>query len=297
MIAEIKAQQKQVDNQKFEYSLSQKASTKKEGENLESSAPSVEGSVSQTMKYTVKRSRDGGGDLSQLWETVKIGGHYHLVSYDSTTDKLRFTTELPIEDENNLTLVPYTEKATDPYSFVSLQEFQHILQKARRETLGALFVKVHKCVETFYDTDNEAHTNLIAADICFTYFQDKIGKTHYIFMHGKPGTGKGSVLELFNQVSYRGVTITNANAPNLYRLIGDLEKGQVVIIIDEANGLENDPFLQEVLKTGYKGNARVARMLDASSAAHSKQRYYYTYCFKIIAANKLPAEWKAEGLT
>jgi hypothetical protein len=79
-------------------------------------------------------------------------------------------------------------------------------------------------------------------------------------------------------------------------LLGDLEKGQVTIIIDEANRLEEDPFLQEVLKTGYKGNARVARMLDASSSTNAQQRYYFTYCFKMVAANKLPTEWKAEGL-
>jgi hypothetical protein len=246
-----------------------------------------------TMKYTVRRKEQG---ISQVWESAKIGGVYYLVSYDPLAKKLRWETELPIEDENNLTLVPYTEKAIEPYSFESIEELASFIERASKESGGSLFEKIRICVKTFYDTDIQEYLDLIAADVFFTYFQDRFGKTHYIFLHGKPGTGKGAVEEIANQLVYRAVVITNANAPNLYRLLGDLEKGQVTIIIDEANRLEDDPFLQEVLKTGYKGNARVARILDASSSANAQQRYYFTYGFKMVAANKLPTEWKAEGL-
>jgi hypothetical protein len=307
IMAAIKVEQNKAEEQRFEHSLSKAAGKKKSTTSTSGKASELSSQTVTTMKYTVKKKLvhgqkeqekqdDSTQALPILWETVKIAGAYYLVCYDPFAQKLRFTTELPVEEENNMMLVPYTEKAADPYDFADAKELRYFIEKAKKETLGTLFSKARKCVKTFYDTDNEAHTNLIAADIVFTYFQDRLGKTHYIFLYGKPGTGKGAVLETFGQLAYRGVQITNANAPNLYRMLGDLEKGQVVIIIDEANRLEDDPFLQEVLKTGYKGNARVARMLDASSAANSKQRYYYTFCFKIIAANKLPTDWKVEGV-
>lgn len=74
-----------------------------------------------------------------------------------------------------------------------------------------------------------------------------------------------------------------------------MEKGQVVLIIDEANRLEDNPFLLDVLKIGYKGGGKVPRVLDASSRENSKVVYYYAYCFKVIAAEKLPVTWKTGG--
>lgn len=257
------------------------------------------------MKYTVKRKNKIVNEeekeesteqqevlLSQLWETVKIGGKYCLVSYDPLSYSLRWLNEI---EEADRILVPYTENATEAYEFKDPVDLEYFIQRAKKETLGSLFRKVKRCASSFYDTDEEAYTNLIAADVVFTYFQDKIGKTHYVFVHGKPGTGKGAILETFNQLAYRGVQMTNTNAANLYRLLSHIEKGQVVIIIDEANRLDEDPFLLDVLKTGYKGIAKVPRMMDSSSAANSKQFYYYTYCFKIIAAENLPRDWKAGG--
>jgi hypothetical protein len=230
----------------------------------------------------------------KLYETVKFSddGKFYLVSYDSTTHKLVIGSEL--EEDKTRTLKPYTEIGTEAYTFEDSQELEQYIELAKKETLGSLFKKVKHYAKLFYDTDTEEYTNLIAADIVFSYFQDRIGKTHYIFVYGEPGTGKGAILETFNQLAYRGVQVTDASAASVYRLLGAVEKGQVILIVDEANRLEDDSFLLDVLKVGYKGSTKVPRVMDAQSS-ESKVEYFYAFCFKIIAAEHLPAHWKTGG--
>jgi|SRR5215216_542794 len=241
------------------------------------------------MKYTVKRAQGP----AQLWETVKVGGQYHLVSYDPVQNKL-----LPAASEiseSDRTIVPYSEGGIEPYTFQSIDELNQYIELAKAETAGTLFTEVKDWAAKFYDTDTEEYTNLIAGDIVFTYFQDRIGKTHYVFVWGDPDQGKGAILETFNQLCYRGVSVTSATAATVYRMFGSIEKGQAVLIIDEANKLEDDNFLLNVLKVGYKGKQMIPRVMDAQSSENSKIEYFYPYGFKIIAAEKLPAHWKTGG--
>ena len=250
------------------------------------------------MKYTVKKQQqqlDGQQTtLSQLWETVKIGGKFYLVSYDSVQDKLVHTSEI---SEESRIIQPYMEDGgVEPYSFQSLEELQQCIQLAKTYSAGTLFRKVKEWAKAFYDTDTDEYINLIAADIIFTYFQDRIGKAHYIFVWGEPDQGKGAILETFNQLAYRGASITSATAATIYRMLGSVEKGQVTLIIDEANKLENDDFLLNVLKAGYKGNVKIPRVMDAQSSEHNKIEWFYAYCFKIISRlNIYPLNGRLEG--
>lgn len=129
----------------------------------------------------------------------------------------------------------------------------------------------------------------------FSYFQDKIGMTHYLFPYGLPGTGKGAMLETAHQLAYRAVLFSSARAASIYRTLGTVEPGQACLLIDEANGLGDNVDLQEVLKTGYKGNGKVPRVLDASSSAHTAPTFFCTYGWKMVAAERLPSEYKAAG--
>jgi hypothetical protein len=245
-------------------------------------------SETSIMKYTLQKTEES---LPQLWETVKVDGKHYLVSYDPLQGKVVWTEE--IEEESRI-LKPESENGTQPYRLRDRAELENFIEMAKLQTLGTLFEKVKRCVSLFYDTDNEAYTNLVAADIILTYFQDRVGKTHYIFVYGEPGTGKGTILECFNQLGYRGVAVTDASAATIYRVLGNVDKGQVTMIIDEANRLEDNPFLLDVLKVGYKGEAKVPRVLEGKSG-DAKPVYFYAYCFKVIAAEKLPASWKTGG--
>jgi hypothetical protein len=118
--------------------------------------------------------------------------------------------------------------------------------------------------------------------------------THYLFFVGAPGSGKGSILESYRRVGYRVAIMTAATAPNIYRLLGSVEVGQVTIIMDEANHIEDDQTLLEVLKTGYKANGFVPRISDGNSS-NASQDFYYTYCFKMLAAENGASRWKVGG--
>jgi hypothetical protein len=234
----------------------------------------------KTMKYT------GTG---QLYESVKIGGLSYFASLVDGKPIYVSTIEEP-----SRMLKPYAENAPESYAFADDAEFLAYIEMAGKETIDSLYRKVKLTVQAFNATDPD-YITIIAADIIFSYFQDKIGMTHYLFPYGHTGSGKGSILETFRQLGYRAVLVSNATAANIYRLVGSIERGQVTILIDEANSLQNDAFMMECLKTGYKSNGMVPRIMDASSS-NAEQVFYYTYGFKMIAAERLPSEYMAEGL-
>jgi hypothetical protein len=172
--------------------------------------------------------------------------------------------------------VPFSEDGgIEPYTFQNMRELEQYVDMARLETAGSLFRKIKVWAGKFYDTDTEEYTNLIAADIFFTYFQDRIGKTHYIFVWGDPDQGKGAILETFNQLAYRSASVTSATAATIYRMLGSVEKGQVILIIDEANKLENDDFMLNVLKVGYKGKTKVPRNMDTQISEKAHIEWFY----------------------
>lgn len=263
----------------------------------EQSAPTKELVI--TMKYTniIKKQQRDSSVLPQpqLWETVRIAGRYYLVSSDLVENKLHCVESLQDTTRADRTIIPFgVDGAVEHYSFDSIDELQQTIQTAKLHTASTLFLKVKDWASKFYDTDIEEYINLIAADIVFTYFQDRIGITHYIFVHGDPDQGKGAILETFNQIAYRGASVASATPATIYRMLGTVEKGQITLIIDEANRLEDDDFMLTILKVGYKGNAKVPRSVDSQSS-DAKIEHFYAFGFKIIAAEKLPARWKTGG--
>lgn len=230
--------------------------------------------------------------MSTLWETVRIGGSHFFTSYDVVQKRVRLAVN--IKEKTGRVILPYNDSSgIEPYSFASRLELEQYIQRARLENLGTLFRKVQVYVKLFYDTDIQAYVDIVAADTIFTYFQDRLGKTHYLFIYGEPGTGKGVILETINQLAYRAADVTSITGPVLYRVMGSVERGQVTMIIDEANKLEDDALLLNVLKVGYKGNQRVPRIVDNEK---NIIEWFYAYCFKVIAAERLPSHWKTGGL-
>lgn len=250
-------------------------------------SPRPQAKDDEPLKKSYKAMKYSGS--GPLYESVKLAGLPQFVSF--INDKLIFANSI---EEPSRVLKPYEENAPEPYSFKDESELQSFIDMAKKETLDSLYRKVKRTVQAFNETD-PGYITIIAADVLFSYFQDKIGTCHYLFLHGHTGSGKGSILETFSQLGYRTVLVSNATAANIYRLVGPVERGQVTILIDEANNLQNDLFIMECLKTGYKSNGMVPRIMDASSS-NAEQVFYFTYGFKMIAAEHLPSESKAEGL-
>jgi hypothetical protein len=227
-----------------------------------------------------------------LWESVKIAGIPCFVSF--TDGKLQEPKDMIVDDSKGLILEPYKENAIDQYTFASIDELEYFVNRAQKETLDSLWAITCGYVQAFIDTPDKSSYEIITADTIFSYFQDRLGMTHYLFLCGPPDTGKGSILGTMHQICYRAALTSNTMAAHVYRLLGRVEKGQITLLVDEANRLDEDPFLMEVCKVGYKGNSKIPRISDASSS-DAKMDFYHTYSLKIIAAEHLPKESKAEA--
>jgi hypothetical protein len=75
---------------------------------------------------------------------------------------------------------------------------------------------------------------------------------------------------------------------NIYQFLGTQEPG----IGTEANNIDEDRRLMEILKTGYITGNRVART-DTSNGRI--QNSYHTFCYKAFAGERRPDSTKANG--
>lgn len=67
-----------------------------------------------------------------------------------------------------------------------------------------------------------------------------------------------------------------------FRLCGTVEFGQVTIIAEEVDRLDENSSTMSVLKEGYQLNARVPRM----NSDNTKMDFFNPFCFKILIAEK-----------
>jgi hypothetical protein len=75
-----------------------------------------------------------------------------------------------------------------PYVFKSEQEFQEFVKNIKSKHLNTLYKEVKSIWRKYVDAD-DFHILICAADTMFTYFQDKIGVTHYLFFIGGSNSG------------------------------------------------------------------------------------------------------------
>jgi hypothetical protein len=109
---------------------------------------------------------------------------------------------------------------------------------------------------------------------------------------GANGTGKSAFGETFECLGYRAVNITNATEAFWFRIFGTHEYGQVTIIVEEFDKMDENSQIMAMLKVGYQPNAKVPRM----NSDNSKMEFFYPFCFKITIAEKSPDEDKARGV-
>jgi ABC-type oligopeptide transport system ATPase subunit len=100
----------------------------------------------------------------------------------------------------------------------------------------------------------------LAADIVWSYFQDKFSTTHYVGVVGDNGSGKTTIGDTFAAIGYRVVTMTDPTAANIFRVLGKIEYGQCTIVMDEAEKIDKSQDIMSVLKTGSQFNGRVAKI-------------------------------------
>jgi hypothetical protein len=177
------------------------------------------------------------------------------------------------------------------YEFTSLADIQDYVNRARDESLDSLYGRVKGIFAKYIDADND-HLTICAADTIFTYFQDKIGQTHYLIFVGDNGTGKSNNLVVFQYLGYRPLFDTSITPANIYSYLGSIEEGQGIVLEDEADNIDSNFEKMKIYKVGYNAGKKVSRM-DLSFGR--KQQSYWTYCFKAFSAERQPDNDKAKG--
>ena len=238
-------------------------------------------------EYIQKLSND-----KALAEAMIIGKRPCLAIVDfSDPDNVRIPIMDSLAQSEDTRLVPELLN-NRPYSFKDKDEFYSYIERAKAETLDSLFDKTLSQWKRYIDAD-EFHLNLCAADIMFTYFQDRIGTTHYLFFVADNDAGKSNNLKLFNILGYRNLMNTSMTHANVYNFLGSKEEGVGTICIDEADNIDQYPEIMAILKSGYTKGFPVVRMIDTPHGR--KQVRFNTYSFKALAGERLPDEVEARG--
>jgi hypothetical protein len=233
---------------------------------------------------TYKYSKPG------LHESVILGGFPFFIKYDAESAEIIVVENIK---ENSRILRPpdYEEYPYRPYEFVDATELSEYVKRAKNETIDSLYRKALTIVNLFNDQDNYKR-NIIAIDLVWSYFQDKFGTTHYLGVTGDNDSGKSSIGNTFEAVGYRCVNMTSPSAPNIFRVLGMIEPGQCTLVLDEADKIDNDIDIMNILKTGYDYSKRVPK----TNTNTWKLEFFWTYCFKIIIGEKSLSRFKTKGL-
>jgi hypothetical protein len=180
-----------------------------------------------------------------------------------------------------------------PYVFASLEELQMYLELARRETFDSLYQQVKSELRKYVNID-EHYLVVIAADIIFSYFQDKFPTVHYDIFVGDNGSGKNSALLAISRLGYRVFYVVSASAANYFTFYGNIEECQGTIAEDEAGDLDKDYQKQKILKSGYTSGGTVPKT-DFPNGKRS-QAPYNVYSMKWLAMEDLPDSRKTKGI-
>ncbi|NAL78052.1 hypothetical protein [Nitrososphaera sp. AFS] len=256
--------------------------------NLQSIEEEIENNIKtgKEKKYYIQKYR--GKDF--LAEAVIVAGTPFFATNNDGTIKLEESVQ-----EYNETFLPLTNRMylNRPYVFKSKQEFDDLLEKAKTETLDGLYKSV-KSEWQKYNAADDNEISLCTADTIYTYKQDSIGMTHYLFFVGMPESGKSNRLLVFNLLAYRNMFSADMTPSNIFRFLGPLQEGQGTICEDEADDLDESPQKMKIYKSGYTTGIRVTRNDDETSTGR-RQDGYCTFGFKAFAAEKLPDSIKAKG--
>jgi hypothetical protein len=248
-------------------------------------------------KYSKIHDKNDKGKKRVLHESVMLisnGGESTQPSflyYDKYQDKIKAVQYI---EESNRTINPVEQDEYQyiPYTYdADIDEANLIKDQIKNITIESFYKEVSEFVRLFNVQDKNKRV-LIAANIIWSYFQDKFPTCHYPTITGKPGSGKTSVGHTFGALGYRPIYQVDPSAPNIFRTLGKIEAGQCTLILDEADRLAMSGDLMTTIKTGYDKKGKTPRINQFTN----KPEYFHSYCLKFIIAERIPKEWKTDGI-
>lgn len=225
-------------------------------------------------------------------EAVIVGGIPYFAVARPKSGDVTLEKSIPIDDTSEWKPFELSAYLNEPYRFSSNKDFESYVSKARGEKLDNLYIKVKAIWSKYIDAD-DFHISICAADTIFTYYQDKMGLTHYLFFVGGNDSGKSNNLFVLKYLAYRNFTSTGMTVANVYQFLGSGEEGQGTLCYDEADRIDEDRLMMAILKNGY-GKGFPVPKIDTSFGR--KQIKFNTYCFKAFAAERFLDPVNAKGL-
>ena len=232
-----------------------------------------------------------------LAEAVFIGNQPCFAVSQKVNDLNNFPSiilvdKIPLDEKTILKPPEEMSYLNKPYVFESKEEFYEYIESMKgQEDLYSLFKDVKSIWKKHVDADN-FHISICAADTIFSYLQDKIGLTHYLFFIGNNGYGKSNNLVLFHYLGYRNMMSTDVTPANIYQYLGSLQEGMGTLCEDEADNLDINTDKMRIYKNGYASGFPVFRM---DTTFGRKQYRFFTYCIKAFAAERSPDSVKGKG--
>jgi hypothetical protein len=236
------------------------------------------------------------GDL--LAEAIIVGGKpcFAVAAPKvGNPDEVSIILQESIQLDEATTLKPFefTSYINKPYMFKSKQEFDKLIEDTRSKNFDGLYRKIKSIWNKYIDAD-DFHTSICAADTIFTYFQDKIGLTHYLFFVGGNNSGKSNNLTVLHFLTYRNMLSSGMTSANIYQFLGSGKEGGGTICEDEADNIDEIHATDKmrIYKNGYTTGIPVFR----TDTSFGRMQYKFnTFCFKAFAAERLPDSLKAKG--
>jgi hypothetical protein len=201
--------------------------------------------------------------------------------------------EIDLRKERNIIIKPHERSEATPmipYAFLDIHEVRYFVEQAKKETIHSLFLKSKSMWKSLVVAKDNDTITLLALDQVYTYFQDLFATTHYVMITGSPGSGKGAILSTMKALGYRVVLAADMSGANLLDMSGSVEPCQITIAEDEFDDIDRDEVKRKLYKVGYDVNGMIPRTLDGNTSARGN-RYYFAYCYKILAA-EYPLESK-----
>lgn len=184
--------------------------------------PEGKGKDNKTSHFVQKHS-DGDHLLA---ESVVIANEAYFAVSETANDKTIIRLEKSVPLTSTSEYKPFEKEAylNKPYTFKSREEFEACIENARQQTLDTLYLKVKSIWNKYIDAD-DFHISICAADTIFTYYQDRIGLTHYLFFVGNNSCGKSNNLLILKLLAYRNFMSVDMTAANIYQFLGSDEEG------------------------------------------------------------------------
>lgn len=242
-----------------------------------------EGEIHVVQKYTFEGS---------LHEAVIVGGKPYFLRMKTAEQKAELVDRLELPDGTILVPPKESQYLNKPYKFDSLSAIQNWIRSNNDFDIDDMFDLVMQQIELYVDRPKEQKI-IYAADTIFTYFQDRLGSTHYLFLYGDNDSGKTSDNDVFESMMYRPLRTSGVTTANIYQYLGEFEDGQGTIIEDEADDIDKKEDKMRIYKVGYKKGTKIPRM-DISNGRN--QHAYFTFGFKVFAAERQLNSLEAKGL-